>query len=216
MRAGWNDREINAPLLARMVEDAGAAAVAVHGRTAEQSYKGESDWRLIDQVASEVAIPVFGSGDCVEAADVVTRLRTTGVSGVLVGRGALRNPWIFSEAAGATTGRLFSVVRPSERGEFLLEYIDTLLRERVGERAGFRHLAPGAPASAPPPQAAARGRERWVINKVRALSSWYTKGLEDGSRLRTSINAAESLDSLRQLISEFFSASPDVLAFSGK
>ena len=67
MRAGWNEREINAPDLARMVEDAGAAAVAVHGRTAAQSYTGESDWNLIARVASSLQIPVFGSGDCVEA-----------------------------------------------------------------------------------------------------------------------------------------------------
>ena len=66
MRAGWNDREINAPTLARMVADAGAAAVAVHGRTAAQSYSGESDWGLIAKVAGSVSIPVFGSGDCVE------------------------------------------------------------------------------------------------------------------------------------------------------
>src|SRR6187455_1730731 len=66
MRAGWNDQQINAPTLARMVEDAGASAVAVHGRTAAQSYTGESDWRLIGEVAEAVGIPVLGSGDCVE------------------------------------------------------------------------------------------------------------------------------------------------------
>src|SRR6186997_1977685 len=99
MRAGWNDQEINAPLLARMVEDAGAAAIAVHGRTAAQSYSGESDWSLIARVAQSVSIPVFGSGDCIEAGHIVSRLRDGGAAGVLVGRGALRNPWIFKQAA---------------------------------------------------------------------------------------------------------------------
>src|SRR5437762_7283847 len=93
MRAGWNEEERNAPVLARMVEDAGAAAVAVHGRTAAQSYSGESDWSLIARVAQSVGIPVFGSGDCVEARQIVSRLRDGGAAGVLVGRGALRNPW---------------------------------------------------------------------------------------------------------------------------
>src|SRR5580765_8429722 len=74
MRAGWNDQSINAPELAKMVEDAGASAVAVHGRTAAQSYSGESDWSLIGRVARGLSIPVFGSGDCIEAGDVVTRL----------------------------------------------------------------------------------------------------------------------------------------------
>ena len=68
MRAGWNDQQINAPELARRVEDVGAAAVAVHGRTAAQSYTGESDWTLIERIAADLSIPVFGSGDCVEAA----------------------------------------------------------------------------------------------------------------------------------------------------
>jgi nifR3 family TIM-barrel protein len=99
MRAGWNEREVNAPELARMVEDAGAAAIAVHGRTAAQSYTGESDWALIARVAGSIKIPVFGSGDCVEPDHVVSRLGSNAIGGVLVGRGALRNPWIFQQAA---------------------------------------------------------------------------------------------------------------------
>jgi len=87
MRAGWDDREINAPDLARRMEDAGAAAVAVHGRTAAQSYSGSSDWDLIDRVAAGLGIPVFGSGDCIEPAQLVERLARGPVSGVLVGRG---------------------------------------------------------------------------------------------------------------------------------
>src|SRR5688572_6172517 len=89
MRAGWNEHDINAPILARMAEDAGAAALAVHGRTAAQSYSGESDWSLIARVAEGVSIPVFGSGDCVEPDQVVSRLRESRVAGVLIGRGAL-------------------------------------------------------------------------------------------------------------------------------
>src|SRR5580704_14171106 len=97
MRAGWNDEERNAPVLARRVEDAGAAAVAVHGRTAAQSYSGHADWDLVAEIANGLTIPVFGSGDCLEAEDVVARMRA-GVDGVLVGRGVLRNPWILAQA----------------------------------------------------------------------------------------------------------------------
>ena len=201
MRAGWNDQSINAPDLARRVEDAGASAVAVHGRTAAQSYTGESDWQLIGRVAAGVGIPVFGSGDCVEAGQVVSRLRDTGVAGVLVGRGALRNPWIFSQANAALAGSPVTPVEMRERGLFLLDYIDLLLRERVGEQAGFRHIAPGQASQAPEP---ARGRARWVINKLRALGSWYTKGLEGGADLRVAINSATSIDELKALIAGFF------------
>src|ERR1043165_3679225 len=73
MRAGWNDGERNAPALARMVEDAGAAAVAVHGRTAAQSYSGFADWDLVARIAGELTIPVFGSGDCIEPEHIVDR-----------------------------------------------------------------------------------------------------------------------------------------------
>jgi tRNA-dihydrouridine synthase B len=206
MRAGWDEQAINAPDLARRVEDAGAAAVAVHGRTAAQSYSGFSDWDLIARVAAGVSIPVFGSGDCVEPAQLVERIRHSGVAGVLVGRGALRNPWIFQQAAAVAGGRPVQQIAAQERGRFLLEYIDMLLHERIDEAEGFRHVAPGE-AHAPTENAPARGHDRWVINKLRALNSWYTKGLDNGSHLRVAINAAESIAQLREIIEEFFVAS---------
>ena len=201
MRAGWNDHDINAPLLARLAQDAGAAAVAVHGRTAAQSYSGESDWALIARVAAAVSIPVFGSGDCVEPEQVVARLRESNVAGVLIGRGALRNPWIFKQATEAAMGREPEAISLESRGQFLLDYMNLLLDERVDEAAGFRHLAPGH-VEGPPPEA--RGRERWVINKIRALGSWYTKGLDGGGQLRVAINSSRSIPELRQVIAEFF------------
>jgi tRNA-dihydrouridine synthase B len=216
MRAGWNDQERTAPDLARRVEDAGAAAIAVHGRTAAQSYTGESDWSFIAEVAAGVSIPVFGSGDCVEPGDITRRLQVTGIAGVLVGRGALRNPWIFAQAAEQARGAASEAPSLAARGQFLLEYIDLLLLERVNEAEGFRHLAPGQGEAELQP---ARGRERWVINKLRALGSWYTKGLDNGSHLRVAINAAASIPELRRLIEEFFGTASapasDVVAASG-
>jgi tRNA-dihydrouridine synthase B len=201
MRAGWDASAINAPDLARRVEDAGAAAVAVHGRTAAQSYTGFSDWDLISSVAEVVGIPVFGSGDCIEPQQLIERLRGTAVRGVLVGRGALRNPWIFEQAAALAAGRAAPAVTHAERGRFLLEYIDILLAEHVEESEGFRHVAPGQAPVGPVP---ARGRARWVINKLRALNSWYTKGLDNGSHLRVAVNRAESIPELRDVIHAFF------------
>ena len=195
MRAGWNDEQRNAPILARMVEDAGAAAVAVHGRTAAQSYSGSADWDLVAQIADALTIPVFGSGDCLEPGQVMDRLRS-GVEGVLVGRGVLRNPWILAQAADLAAGRPMREVTLADRGRFLLEYIELLLNERVREPEGFRHLAPHTSAAAP-----RTSHEKWVINKIRALASWYTKGLEGGSVLRTAINRAESVEALRETLS---------------
>jgi tRNA-dihydrouridine synthase B len=205
MRAGWDADAINAPELARRMADAGASAIAVHGRTAAQSYTGSSDWDLINRVAGDVGIPVFGSGDCVEPSQLVEKLRTGRVSGVLVGRGALRNPWIFEQAAALARGDAPRAITHAERGEFLLEYIELLIHERTGEAKGFRHVAPTSPDAATAGRGdAARGHDRWVINKLRALNSWYTKGLDNGSHLRIAINSAESLPRLREIIAEFF------------
>jgi tRNA-dihydrouridine synthase B len=206
MRAGWNDSEKNAPLLARMVEDAGAAAVAVHGRTAAQSYAGWSDWDLVASIADDLRIPVLGSGDCTEPETIVSRWRS-GVDGVLVGRGVLRNPWILAQAADLAAGRPAREVTLAERGRFLLDYIDLLRRERVHEPQGFRHIAPSTEISGT--ERRAQGHDRWVINKVRALGSWYTKGLENGSHLRIAINRAESLEALQEIVESFFAAAPD-------
>jgi tRNA-dihydrouridine synthase B len=206
MRAGWDADAINAPELARRMEDAGAAALAVHGRTAAQSYSGFSDWDLIARVAAGVSIPVFGSGDCVEPQHVVDRINGSAVAGVLVGRGALRNPWIFEQAADLAAGRPAREITMPERGQFLMNYLELLLNERVGESDGFRHVAPGQAGGSAAEHAPARGREKWVINKLRALNSWYTKGLDNGSHLRVAINSASSIAQLRAIIEDFFFA----------
>ena len=186
MRAGWNDEERNAPTLARMVQDAGASAIAIHGRTAAQSYSGSADWDLVARIAADVTIPVFGSGDCIEPQQIVERLRS-GVGGILVGRGVLRNPWILAQAADLAAGGAPRLVTLEDRGRFLLDYIELLLQERVDESRALSH-------------------DRWVINKLRALASWYTKGLDNGSHLRTAINTVDSLPSLRETIATFFFA----------
>jgi tRNA-dihydrouridine synthase len=141
----------------------------------------------------------------VEPQQVVDKLARGRAAGVLVGRGALRNPWIFAQAADLLSGRRAREISLDERGRFLLDYIDLLLNEGVGEADGFRHSAESR-ALAPPNQLPARGRDRWVINKLRALGSWYTKGLENGGHLRSAINSVESIDQLRFTIQQFFMA----------
>jgi tRNA-dihydrouridine synthase B len=161
------------------VEDAGATALAVHGRTAAQAYAGRADWDLIGLVAEAVRIPVFGCGDLIEPSDVLARIDQTHVAGVLVGRGILRNPWLFAQTADLAAGRQVREIGAPERGRFLLDYIDLLVAEH-----------PNA--------------DHWVVNKLRALCGWYTKGFEGGSHLRVAVNHAPSVAALRTLVVAFF------------
>jgi nifR3 family TIM-barrel protein len=185
MRKGWDESELNAPDLARRVEDAGAKAIAIHGRTAKQSYSGSADWDFVANVANTVSIPVFGSGDCIEPEDIIARMRS-GVSGVYVGRGVLRNPWILAQARDLMEGRPARAITAEDRGQFLLDYMQLLLTENVPESGKML------------------SRERWVINKIRALCSWYTKGFEGGAQFRIGVNSAKSIGELRDLIERFF------------
>lgn len=179
MRAGWNEREVNAPEVARRVEDAGAAALAVHGRTAAQAYTGRADWDLIGRVAAAVKIPVFGCGDLVEPHDILARMEKTNVAGVLIGRGILRNPWLLGQVADLLAGRPMREISAQDRGRFLLDYIALLVAEN--------------PES-----------DRWIVNKLRALCGWYTKGFEGGSNLRVAVNHAPAVAELRGLVATFF------------
>jgi tRNA-dihydrouridine synthase B len=189
MRKGWDDDEISAPELAKRVEDAGAQAIAIHGRTAKQSYSGNADWDFVTSVARTVQIPVFGSGDCVEPEDIVSKMRS-GVSGVYVGRGVLRNPWILAQARDLMAGLPARQITLEDRGRFLLDYMQLLLTENV------------------PDSGKALSRERWVINKIRALCSWYTKGFDGGAQFRIGVNSAKSIAELEDLIQRFFLLSP--------
>jgi tRNA-dihydrouridine synthase B len=200
MRAGSSEKEKNAPELARMVEAAGASAIAVHGRTAAQAYHGLADWDFIAHVAAAVKIPVYGCGDLVEPEQILARLGGTPIAGVLVGRGILRNPWLFAQAADLLAGRPARRVTRQDRKQFLLDYIDLLLREAPGGEQHLRQRPAGARKRFDP----AATHDRWVVNKLRALCGYYTKGFEGGSHLRVAVNQATSVTALRELIEAFF------------
>ena len=206
MRKGWDEGELNAGELAKRVEDAGAKAIAIHGRTAKQSYSGFADWDFVTEIAKTVSIPVFGSGDCIEPEDIIARMKS-GVSGVYVGRGVLRNPWILAQARDLMEGKPARTIAHEERGQFLLDYMQLLLAESLNEEEGFRHKASGL-AGQQTSSAPAIGRERWVINKLRALCSWYTKGFEGGAQFRIGVNSTKSVNELRDLIEKFFLLRP--------
>ena len=123
MRIGWDADSVNAVEVAKILEDSGMQAIAVHGRTRAQGYGGEADWDVIDAVARAVKIPVIGNGDITCGADVMKRKTETAVSGVMIGRAAMQNPWVFREAKYfLETGRIMPEVDIDERWELVIRH----------------------------------------------------------------------------------------------
>ena len=176
IRKGFNDESINAVEIAKIIEDAGAAAVAVHGRTREQYYSGKADWDIIRQVKEAVSIPVIGNGDVVSGESALAMMRETGCDGVMIGRGAQGNPWIFSELVEyEKTGVMPSRPSNEELKDMMLRHARLQIQYK-GEYLGIREM--------------------------RKHVSWYTTGLKNSAKLRGEINAVESYEELSKLLDE--------------
>ncbi len=176
IRKGFDDMHVNAAEIAKIVEEAGGAAVAVHGRTREQYYSGKADWEVIRQVKEAVSIPVIGNGDVVSGETALAMMKQTGCDGVMIGRAAQGNPWIFRELAEyGKTG--VHPERPAKemRKNAMLRHA-RLQIEFKGEYLGIREM--------------------------RKHVAWYTKGLEGSAKLREAINRVESYDELEELLNE--------------
>lgn len=174
IRKGFDDHSVNAPEIAKIIEEAGASAVAVHGRTREQYYSGKADWEIIRQVKNAVSIPVIGNGDVTSGERAVAMMEETGCDGVMIGRGAQGNPWIFAELlAYDRTGMI-----PARPASDVVR--DTMLRharlqlEFKGEYLGIREM--------------------------RKHVSWYTKGMKGSAKFRAQINQVESYKELEELL----------------
>lgn len=178
IRKGFTEQEVNAVEIARIAEASGAAAVAVHGRTREQYYSGTADWEIIRQVKEAVKIPVIGNGDVTSAQKAKQLLEETGCDGIMVGRAAQGNPWIFKEITHyLATGELLP--RPDKAGvrDMMLRHARMQI-EYKGEYIGMREM--------------------------RKHVSWYTAGYPNSAKLRGVINAVESYEELEALLMERF------------
>jgi tRNA-dihydrouridine synthase B len=176
-RKGWDDDNINAVEVAKAAEQAGAQAVAVHGRTAKQLYTGKADWDIIRQVKEAVSIPVIGNGDVTTPQLAKKMLETTGCDAVMIGRGAHGNPWIFKQVATyLETGVELPEPSAQERIEVCLRHME-LLVEHKGEIIG--------------------------IKEMRKHSSWYIKGLPNSAELRTVLNQQETKDGMRKVLLDY-------------
>ena len=176
IRKGFNDDSINAVEIAKIIEEAGGAAVAVHGRTREQYYSGEADWNIIRRVKEAVKIPVIGNGDVTSGERAISMMEQTGCDGVMIGRGAQGNPWIFRELLEyERTGQIPE--RPTK------EQIREIMLRHARLQIAFKGDYLG-------------------IREMRKHVAWYTKGLEGSARLRDDINKVDSYEELEELLKE--------------
>lgn len=174
IRKGFDDEHINAVEMAKIAEDAGAAAVAVHGRTREQFYSGKADWDIIRQVKEAVSIPVIGNGDLLTAEDVIAMEAQTGCDGFMIARGAQGNPWIFRQILHYfETGEHLAKPTLEEVTQMILQHARMML-EFKGEYIGIR--------------------------EIRKHAAWYTAGYPNSARLRVAINNVESFEALEELL----------------
>ena len=174
IRKGFDDEHINAVEIAKIIEEAGAAAVAVHGRTREQYYSGKAEWEIIRQVKEAVSIPVIGNGDVTSGEKAIAMREQTGCDGVMIARGAQGNPWIFSELLEyERTGRLPDRPDVEEIKQTMLRHA-RLQIEYKGDFTGIREM--------------------------RKHVAWYTKGLYGAACLRDRINQVESYAELENLL----------------
>ena len=174
IRAGWDEESVNAVEVARAVSAAGASAVAVHGRTREQYYSGKADWSVIAAVKRAVNIPVIGNGDVTDAASGIRMMEETGCDFVMVGRGALGNPWIFSELTAAWRGEpLPPPPTKEEKKAMMIRHFNDIL-ELKGEYVAVREM--------------------------RKHVGWYLKGVHGAAAFRGKINGINSADELRRAI----------------
>mgnify|MGYP000396627385 CR=1 FL=1 len=174
IRKGFNDELINAPEMAQVAQENGAAAIAVHGRTREQYYSGEADWDIIRQVKEAVHIPVIGNGDVTSAEKAAEMRKITGCDGVMIGRGVQGNPWIFRELAEYDrTGTIPPRPTQEEIRNMMLRHARMQL-EFKGEYLGIREM--------------------------RKHVAWYVKGMKGAAKFRAQINQVESYEELEELL----------------
>ena len=173
-RKGFDENNVNAVEFAHIMEESGAAAVTVHGRTREQFYSGKADWDIIRQVVERVKIPVFGNGDIFSGEDAKNMLAQTGCQGIAVGRGAKGNPWIFREINAVMAGK--EIPPPptvKERKEMIVRHAKLMVKYKP---------------------------EFMVVREMRKHVSWYTTGLHNCAALRDEVNHTESLEELFELL----------------
>ena len=177
IRKGWDEINVNAVEFAKVMEQGGAKAITVHGRTREQFYSGKADWDIIKKVKEAVTVPVIGNGDIFTVEDGMKLLNEIKCDGIMVGRGSLGNPWLFKRLIHyIKTGDLLPEPTPEEKINMALKHLDSAIRHK-GERVG--------------------------IIEMRKHIAWYVKGLKNSASLRDRINKINHKSDLEKVLTEY-------------
>jgi len=179
IRTGWDHSSINAVEVARLVEDCGADMVAIHGRTRMQGYSGLADWDVIASVKRAISIPVIGCGDITTPEQAIRRLDESGVDAVMIGRGAIANPWIFRQTSELMCDETPYAPPLSEKHSVLHRYWE-LLRDEMPERA--------------------------LAGKLKQMCGYFTHGLAGGARLRERVFHSQTISEIYDQIDEYFAS----------
>jgi nifR3 family TIM-barrel protein len=177
-RSGWSDEEIVALQVARLAEDCGAEALAIHPRTRVQGYSGRARWEIIQQVKQAVRIPVIGNGDVFKPQDALAMHEQTGCDGVMIGRAAASNPWIFRQLAEFFATGTYREPADADRYELIRTYYSMLVTEEI----------PGA------------------IGKMKQFASWFTHGVRNGTELRRQVQSARDTGEVLERVDAFFAS----------